>query len=96
MYVVTVDFTMQPENATRFRVAMVANARTSREVESGCLQFDVCALPGDPATIFLYEVYKDRAAFDAHLAAPHFRAFDETVRDWITGKVVRTYERVDP
>ena len=96
MYVVTVEFVVRPEEAARFRAAIVANARTSRAAEPGCLQFDVCGAPGDPAIIFLYEVYFDRAAFDAHLASPHFRAFDAAAGQWVVRKAVRTFERVDP
>jgi autoinducer 2-degrading protein len=96
MYVVTVEFVVLPEHAEAFRTAMVANARTSRDLEPGCRQFDVCAAPDDPTTIFLYELYADRAAFDAHLASEHFRAFDATVRDWVLRKTVRTCERIDP
>jgi len=43
MYVVTVEFVAKPERAEAFREAMVENARTSREHEPGCRQFDVCA-----------------------------------------------------
>jgi (4S)-4-hydroxy-5-phosphonooxypentane-2,3-dione isomerase len=96
MYVVTVEFVVSPGDAVRFRDAIVANARTSRGIEPGCLQFDVCGAPDDPATIFLYEVYVDRAAFDAHLASPHFRAFDAAVGQWVVRKTVHTFDRVDP
>jgi quinol monooxygenase YgiN len=48
-----------------------ANATATREREPGCRQFDVCT-SADDGLVFLYEVYDDRAAFDAHLAAPHF------------------------
>ena len=95
MYVVTVAFEAKPEHREAFRAAMLANAKTSREAEPGCLQFDVCV---DPTTgaIFLYEIYVDRAAFDAHLASAHFKAFDSAVRDWVTRKEVKLYERVSP
>jgi len=96
MYVVTVEFVVRPDEAARFRAATVANARASRDAEPGCRQFDVCGPADDPATIFLYEVYSDRAAFDAHLATPHFRAFDATVGSWVVRKTVRAYQRIDP
>ncbi len=95
MYVVTVVFEPKPEHAQAFRAAMLDNARASREREPGCRQFDVCIEPGTNA-IFLYELYDDRAAFDAHLAADHFKAFDLATRDWVARKTVRTYERVAP
>ena len=96
LYIVTVEFVAQQEYAAAFRTAIVENARASREHERGCRQFDVALDPAQPATIFLYEVYDDRAAFDAHLATPHFRAFDTLTIGWIAVKSVRCYERIDP
>jgi quinol monooxygenase YgiN len=95
MHVVTVVFEPKPEHAEAFRSAMLANAKTSREAEPGCLQFDVC-VEADTGRIFLYELYDDRAAFEAHLAAAHFKVFDIAVRDWVARKDVRIYERVSP
>ena len=96
MYVVTVEFDIKTEKLEEFRAQMVANARASREREPGCMQFDVCADPKKPERIFLYEVYVDRAAFDAHLAAEHFKTFDRIVAPWIAAKSIRVYERLDP
>ena len=88
---------MEPkaEHAAAFRVAMLENAAASREDEPGCRQFDVCVEPAS-GTIFLYEIYDDRAAFDAHVRTEHFLRFDATVRDWVTRKDVRLYERIAP
>ena len=96
MYVVIVDFAVKPEFVAAFREEMVKNARASREREPGCRQFDVCVAPGDPTAIFLYEIYDDRAAFDAHLATPHFLAFNERTAPWLADKKVRTLERIEP
>jgi quinol monooxygenase YgiN len=96
MHVVTVEFVVKRDHAAAFLQAMVENARASREQEPGCRQFDVCTAPEDVATVFLYEVYADRAAFVAHLAAPHFKAFDAAVGPWIERKTVRAYARADP
>jgi quinol monooxygenase YgiN len=94
VYVVTVVFEPRAEHAPAFLDAMIANARASREREPGCRQFDVCV--DDAGTVFLYERYDDRAAFDAHLASPHFREFDALTREWIARKDVRIYARRDP
>jgi quinol monooxygenase YgiN len=95
VYVVTVLFEAKPEHAEAFRTAMLANAKVSRESEPGCRQFDVC-VEADAGSTFLYEVYDDRAAFEAHLATPHFKTFDGAVRDWLARKEVRIYERLSP
>ena len=96
MYVVTVEFTVHPQHVEAFRARMVENARASMAQEAGCRQFDVCVDPATPGTVFLYEVYRDRVAFDTHLAAPHYLAFAEAVAPWVAAKVVRTYRRCQP
>jgi quinol monooxygenase YgiN len=96
MYVITVDFRVKPEFRDAFRERMIANARASRELEPGCLQFDVCADPANAECIYLYEVYTDRAAFDAHLNSEHFKAFDREVGAWVAAKTVHAYARLDP
>ena len=96
MYIVTVEFTVKPHRIAAFMPLMVENARASREREPGCRQFDVCVDPKAPHVVFLYEVYDDRAAFDAHLASAHFKTFDAAVGDMVAQKKVRTYTRSDP
>ncbi|MEO5756332.1 MAG: antibiotic biosynthesis monooxygenase [Mesorhizobium sp.] len=69
------------------------NAALSVELEPDCLRFDVLT-PADataPTHVFLYEIYRDRAAFDLHLAADHFRQFDRLSRDLVTRKTVLAY-----
>ena len=95
MYVVTVEFGIRAEHVVDFRAAVTENARTSCDTEPGCRQFDVCIAPQDPRVVFLYEVYVDRAAFDAHLESAHFKAFDSRVATWVESKTVRTYTRAD-
>jgi quinol monooxygenase YgiN len=75
MYVIVVDFRIKPERIGEFMPLMLENARISRDTEPGCRQFDVCVDPADKASVFLYEIYDDRGAFDAHLAAAHFKRF---------------------
>jgi quinol monooxygenase YgiN len=41
--------------------------------EPGCLQYQGHRSVDDPRLFFLYEVYRDAAAVDAHRAAPHFQ-----------------------
>ncbi len=95
-YVVTVELAVIPRHADAFRAAIIANARASRAGEPGCRQFDVCLTEGEPVRVFLYEVYDDRAAFDAHLDSAHFKAFDAAVAPWLQTKTVRTYVLADP
>ena len=94
-YVVTVHFRAKAEYRAAFRAAMVENANASRETEPGCRQFDVCE-GADGADIFLYEIYDDEAAFQAHLASLHYQRFDALVTAWLEKKDVRKYARISP
>ena len=49
--------------------------------EPGCLRFDVIQDGVDAKQIWLYEVYRDEAAFQAHTQAPHFTKWRDTVAD---------------
>ena len=91
MYVVTVEFVVKTASVDDFRPAMLENARASLEDEPGCRQFDVCFDQDDPARCFLYEVYDDRAAFDAHLGMPHFKSFDAHVGPMLDSNQVQTW-----
>ncbi len=96
MHVITVKFEIKPEHAEAFRAAMEENARLSLENEPGCHQFDVAFGVDDPTICFLYELYTDKAAFDVHLAMPHFKAFDTKVAPWLASKMVGAYKRSWP
>lgn len=91
MYVVAVTFRLHPAHAVIFLDAIRENARLSLETEPGCHRFDVAVGEGGSETVFLYELYTDRAAFDAHLASPHFKAFDAQTAEWVASKEVATY-----
>ena len=94
MFVVTVIFELKPGCAGEFEPAMLAQARNSLEAEPDCVQFDVCRHPERAEEFFLYEIYGDRAAFDAHLASPHFKRFDATVTPMVASKTVTFYEKL--
>ena len=89
MQVLVVDFRIHPAHVGDFAAAIAANARASLEREPGCRQFDVCTDPADPCVVFLYELYDDEAAVQAHLRCAHFLAFNEASAAWVQHKAVR-------
>jgi len=93
MFAVTVTFRIKPESLSAFLPLMQGNARTSVEDEPGCQLFDICHTPGE-TTVFLYEIYDNKAAFDAHLASAHFKSFDAATAQMIDTKDVRVFEKV--
>jgi len=96
VYVVTVLFSIKPENTSTFLEVVTANARSSVAEETGCRQFDVCISGRDSNDVFLYEVYDSKTAFDEHLASSHYRQFNESTTSWVTSKVVHVFERTFP
>jgi len=96
MLVVHVEFSIDPAQLDQFLPLMQDNARESLALEPGCHQFDVSQDPRDPASILLYELYDDAAAFDAHKAMPHYLAFINATERMITSKTVRQWLRIFP
>lgn len=88
MYAVTVTFDIEPGQIGAFLPLMLDNARASRRDEPGCQQFDVCQ---EGNRVFLYEIYDDRAAFEAHMRTRHFKAFDAAVADMVAAKEVAVF-----
>ncbi|MCB1547030.1 MAG: antibiotic biosynthesis monooxygenase [Hyphomicrobiaceae bacterium] len=95
MLVVTVDFKIKPERAGEFHKAILGHARNALEREPGCLQFDVAVDPENAANVFLFEVYVDDAAFEAHKTSPHMAAYAPTVKDMILERKLATYRMLD-
>ncbi|QUJ75995.1 antibiotic biosynthesis monooxygenase [Sulfitobacter albidus] len=95
MFAVVVSLEVKPGTMATFLPAMTENARLSLACEPGCHRFDVCTDSARPDEVFLYELYTDRAAFDAHLETAHFRAFDAKSGAWIVAKDVRTFDGVN-
>jgi quinol monooxygenase YgiN len=77
-----------------FRRLIDANAQASVADEPGCRRFDVLAHRRDADRILLYEIYDDRAAFDAHLKTPHFAVFDRDSAPLVADKTVVEYDLV--
>jgi len=95
MFVVTASFSLTAGASGAFMPHMIVNRRTSLEVEPGCHHFDICTDPERPDHVYLYEIYDDAAAFEAHRQTPHFNAFMAQVSDMVQGVEVVTYPQLD-
>jgi autoinducer 2-degrading protein len=93
-YVILVDFRIKPGTRDDFRRLIDANARDSCRDEPGCRRFDVLELPNDADRILLYEIYDDRAAFEAHVKSPHFARFDKQSAPFVADKQVTVCDLV--
>ena len=91
MFVVTVKFKVDAATSEDFHEAVINQAANSLSREEDCHRFDVCFDPGDPARVFLYELYTDQAAFDRHLKSEHFLNFAAHTNGWVEDKAVETW-----
>ena len=71
MYHLLVSVRIKPERREQFLAAIEDDATCSVRDEPGCLRFDVLQDQADPDHYYFYEVYRDEAAFEAHLQTPH-------------------------
>ena len=90
-YVITVDFRLRPGALPAFRKLIDANAIASCRDEPGCRRFDVLLSETQDDRVFLYEIYDDRQAFDAHLKSTHFAEFNRDSADMVVEKSVSAY-----
>ena len=76
MYVVIVPIQIEQGHRDEFLEALMVDAKGANNDEPGCLRFDAVQDADDDHRIWLYEVYKDEAAFQDHLKAPQFQVFN--------------------
>ena len=91
-YVITVDFYLHAGTLEPFLKLIKENAAKSLTEEPGCSRFDVLIEKGAPDHIVLYEIYRDRAAFELHLKSRHFAEFNAASQRYVTNKKVIEYE----
>lgn len=83
MYIIIAPLQVKEGFRERFLEEMVKDAEGSVKNEPDCLRFDIVEDPSNPNWIWLYEVYKDKAAFEKHKKMPHFLRWREVTGDWI-------------
>ena len=79
-FVVIPEFRVKPEAKAAFLDAALDDASHSVADEAGCRRFDVVCPEGAEDTVVFYEVYDDRAAFEAHLQTPHLKRFQAAMK----------------
>jgi (4S)-4-hydroxy-5-phosphonooxypentane-2,3-dione isomerase len=90
-FVITVAFDLHEGRLPEFLPMIVENANRSRTVEPGCERFDVLVPKGSGNQVFLYEIYKDKAAFEEHLRTQHFLDFNSASAGLVKAKKIVEY-----
>ena len=87
MYSIFVTINVKPEHIEEFKEAGLGDAQGSTRDEPGCFRFDIHQDAGIPSRFYLHEVYRDEDAFQAHLEAPHFLQWRDTVNPFFDGDI---------
>jgi quinol monooxygenase YgiN len=69
------ELDIDPTQLGPYRTLLREEIDTSIRVEPGVLMLYAVAIRGTPNHIRLMEVYADQAAYEAHIASPHFRKY---------------------
>lgn len=93
MLALVVSIECPPGAREPFVEAIQAQAAASRELEPGCLRFDVCESVADENRFVLYEVYEDDAAWEAHPGTEHFARWRQAA-DELGLRIERTLTRI--
>ena len=62
---------------------MIADLADKVRTEPGNVVFDVYRHADNPAKFFVFEVYRDQAAFEAHIAMPYGKPFNDRLEQII-------------
>jgi len=85
---ISILFRPLPGQTERLIDACLAAVEPSRR-EPGCLFFDLLVGDGDTPEILFYEAYRDQEAFNAHMEAPHTKAWQAAALPLIDRGTIR-------
>ena len=77
-YVRVAELQIDPAQAEAFAAATREVGQASVRLEEGCLVLYAVAEKDNPAFVRVFEIYRDAAAYQAHVQTPHFQKFRST------------------
>jgi (4S)-4-hydroxy-5-phosphonooxypentane-2,3-dione isomerase len=87
-FVSAVDLDIAPAEMEKFLAALKENGAASVK-EPGCQRFDIMVLASNPNHVFIYEVYDNEAAAQAHRTTDHFKKYAATTATMVVKREVR-------
>ena len=75
--------TVHDKDLADYRRIVLWEMKQTMDLEPGVLAMYAATVKGQPRHWVFFEVYADQAAFDAHRATPHFRAYLEQTQPMI-------------
>jgi quinol monooxygenase YgiN len=92
-YINAVDIDVVPGQVDAYLAALKENGAAAVH-EPGCHEFNITVSPKDPNHVFIFEVYENTAAFEAHRATDHFKTYAATTKDMVAKRDARMFASV--
>ncbi len=83
-----VDLEIVPTELAKFLAALKENGAATI-TEPGCRRYDILQSTTNPNHIFIYEVYENEAAVQAHRATDHFKKYMAVTKDMVAKRQSR-------
>jgi (4S)-4-hydroxy-5-phosphonooxypentane-2,3-dione isomerase len=91
--VAAVDLDIAPGQIDAYIAAVKENGAASVK-EPGCREFNISVSEKDPNHVFLFEVYDNAAALEAHRATDNFKKYAATVKEMVAKREIRVFSSV--
>ena len=88
LYINAVDLVIVPSEMPMFLEAIKENGANAVK-EPGCREFNITVLASNPNHVFLYEVYDNEAALEAHRQTEHFKKYAAATKGMVADRSVR-------
>jgi quinol monooxygenase YgiN len=93
LFINAVDLDIAPGQIDQYLTLAKGNGAAAVK-EPGCREFNISVSQKDPNHVFLFEVYDNAAALEAHRATDHFKAYMAATKDMVTKRDVRPMNAV--
>jgi quinol monooxygenase YgiN len=82
LFISAVEYDIVPGQVDNFLAALKENGAASVK-EPGCRELDITVSQKDPNHVFIFEVYENAAAAEAHAATEHFKKYKAITKDMV-------------
>ncbi|MGA3307948.1 MAG: antibiotic biosynthesis monooxygenase [Xanthobacteraceae bacterium] len=82
LFISAVEYDIVPGQVDNFLAALKENGAASVK-EPGCRELDISVSQKDPNHVFIFEVYENAAAAEAHTATEHFKKYKAITKDMV-------------
>jgi (4S)-4-hydroxy-5-phosphonooxypentane-2,3-dione isomerase len=93
LYINAVNLDIAPGQVDKFLALLKENGAAAVN-EPGCREFNITVAQNDPNHVFIFEVYDNAAALEAHRATDHFKKYAAATKDMVAKRDVRALSSV--